>query len=138
MSLANTEGYVPGQIVDYKPVGAAAINDVGPSGSFFVEGRWFNGAEFLRAEQDGARVELPFFARNVFVVAAPQGAKVTASVLLDGKPVPASLLGEDANSGTIVVSRDDLFRVLHLPTAGVHRLTLTVSKGFELYTFTFG
>ena len=138
MSLANDEGYVPGQIVDYKPVGAAAVRDVGPNGSFFLEGKWFNGGELMRAAQDGARVELPFFARNVFVVAAPQGAKATATVLLDGKPVPPSLLGEDATGGTIVISRDDLFRVLHLSAAGVHQLTLTVSKGFELYTFTFG
>jgi len=137
-SLANTEGYVPGQIVDYRAVDARTVTDAGPNGSFFLAGKWFNGGEFMRAEQDGARVELPFFARNVFIVAAPAGAKATASVLLDGKPVPASLLGEDATGGTIVVSRDDLFRVLHLPTASVHRVTLTVSKGFSLYTFTFG
>ena len=79
-----------------------------------------------------------FFARNVFVVAAPEGAKATASVLLDGKLVPPSLLGEDATGGAIVVSRDDLFRVLRLQQASVHRLTLIVSKGFQLYTFTFG
>ena len=137
-SLANTEGYVPGQTVDYRPVDARTVNDAGPNGSFFLAGKWFNGSEFVRAEQDGARVELPFFARNVFIVAAPEGAKATAAVLLDGKPVPPSLLGEDATGGTIVISRDDLFRVLRLSAADVHRLTLTVSKGFELYTFTFG
>jgi hypothetical protein len=138
MALANTEGYVPGQVVDYKPVGPSAVKDVGPNGSFFLEGKWFNSHEFMRAEQNGARVELPFFARDVFFVAAPQGAKATAAVLLDGKPVPPALLGEDAKDGTIVISRDDLFRALHLSGAGVHRLTLTVSKGFSLYTFTFG
>ena len=137
-TLANTEGYVPGQIVDYQSVTPKEVTDAGTSGSFFLEGKWFNGGEFVRAEQNGARIELPFFARNVFVVAAPSGAKATASVLLDGKPVPPALLGEDATGGTITINRDDLFRVLRLPSASIHRLTLTVSKGFELYTFTFG
>jgi len=137
-SLANDEGYVPGQVVDYHAVTPKQVTDAGTSGEFFLQGKWFNGQEFVRAEQNGARIELPFFARNVFVVAAPSGAKATASVLLDGKPVPPALLGEDAAGGTITIDRDDLFRVLHLTTASTHRLTLTVSKGFQLYTFTFG
>jgi thiol-disulfide isomerase/thioredoxin len=137
-SLANSEGYVPGQVVTYHAVTPSEINDAGTSGAFFLVGKWFNGQEFVRAEQDGARIELPFFARNVYVVAAPTKGKATATVLLDGKPVPPSLLGDDATGGTIVIDRDDLFRVLKLPSASIHRLTLTVSKGFQLYTFTFG
>ena len=137
-SLASPEGYQPGSVVDYKPVSAATVTDAGPSGSFFLAGKWFNGGEFMRAEQDGARIELPFFARNVFIVAAPAGAKATVSLLLDGKPVPTTFLGGDASGGTIVVNRDDLYRALHLGGPEIHRLTLTVSKGFELYTFTFG
>ncbi|MGZ4104907.1 MAG: redoxin domain-containing protein [Actinomycetota bacterium] len=137
-SLANREGYVPGQTVDYQPVSSATLKNAGTNGVFFLEGKWFNGGEFVRADEDGARIELPFFAQNVFVVAAPAGAKATATLLLDGKPVPQALLGEDATGGTIVVSRDDLFRALRLSEANVHRLTLTVSKGFSLYTFTFG
>jgi hypothetical protein len=137
-TLANPEGYVPNMVVDYKPVSAATVSDAGPNGSFFLEGKWYNGGEFVRAQQDGARVELPFFARDVFIVAAPAGAKATVTVLLDGKAVPASLLGADAPGGTIDVNRDDLFRVLHLAGPQIHRLTLIVSKGFELYTFTFG
>ena len=137
-SLANTEGYEPGRIVDYRAVSPQTVTDAGPNGSFFLEGKWFNGGEFVRAAQDGARVELPFFARNVFFVAAPAGAKATVAMLLDGKPVPKQYLGADASGGIIVVNRDDLFQALHLGGAEVHRLTLTVSKGFELYTFTFG
>jgi len=137
-SLANLEGYKPDTIVDYAPVSAKEVEDAGPNGLFYLTGKWFNAAEYVRAEQDGATIELPFFAQNVFVVAAPQTGTARATLQLDGKPVPASALGEDAASGTIVVSRDDLFRALHLSRAGVHRLTLTVSKGFRLYTFTFG
>jgi thiol-disulfide isomerase/thioredoxin len=137
-SLGNTEGYVPEQSVDYRPVSASAVDAAGTNGVLFLEGKWFNAGEYVRADADGARIELPFFAQNVFVVAAPQGSKATATLLLDGKPVPASALGEDATGGTITVDRDDLFRALHLPEAGIHRLTLTVSKGFSLYTFTFG
>ncbi len=76
--------------------------------------------------------------RDVFIVAAPAGAKATVSLELDGKAVPNALLGGDALGGTIVVDRDDLYRALHLAGPEIHRLTLIVSKGFELYTFTFG
>jgi len=137
-TLANPEGYQPGRVVDYKAVPAKTVTDAGPNGSFFLAGKWFNSGEFMRAEQDGARVELPFFARDVFIVAAPAGAKTTVSLELDGKPVPKAVLGADAPGGTIVVDRDDLYRALHLTSPEIHRLTLTVSKGFELYTFTFG
>jgi hypothetical protein len=137
-TLANREGYKQDQVVDYTPVSESAVENVGPVGAFFLGGKWFDAAEYVRAEQDGATIELPFFAQNVFVVAAPQTGSARATLALDGKPVPAALLGADAPNGTIVVSRDDLFRALHLKAAGVHRLTLLVSKGFRLYTFTFG
>jgi thiol-disulfide isomerase/thioredoxin len=137
-TLANIEGYKANEVVDYAPVSPGAVNDAGPAGSFFLTGKWFNAAEYVRAEQDGARIDLPFFAQNVFVVAAPQTGTARVTLALDGKPVPASWLGADAPAGVIVVSRDDLFRALHLKQASVHRLTLTVSKGFSLYTFTFG
>jgi thiol-disulfide isomerase/thioredoxin len=141
-SLANPEGYAIDKTVTYASVPPKTIDQAGTNGSFFLEGKWFNAAEYVRAESDDARIELPFYAQNVFVVAAPQesgqGSGVTARVLLDGREVPAGQLGADARGGVIQIGRDDLFRVLQLPKAGVHRLTLIVSKGFELYTFTFG
>jgi thiol-disulfide isomerase/thioredoxin len=137
-SLGNREGYAIDKTVSYASVSPGTVEQAGTNGVFFLEGKWFDAAEYVRAESDDVRVELPFFAQNVFVVAAPEGSGARARVLLDGHEVPAGLLGADARGGVIRIARDDLFRVLHLPSAGVHRLTLIVSKGFKLYTFTFG
>jgi thiol-disulfide isomerase/thioredoxin len=137
-AIGNPEGYGrAGRVVDYAPVKAQAIASAGADGIFFLAGRWSAADEYLEAAEDGAKLALPFSATDVFMVAeAPGGARV--SLLLDGKSVPAAVLGADAPGGVGHVSRSDLYRLLHLSTADVHVLTLVAQKGFRLYTFTFG
>jgi thiol-disulfide isomerase/thioredoxin len=137
-SLGNKEGYNPHRVVDYAAVSASAVKRAGTGGVIFLQGRWDAAPEFVEAAKDGARVELPFLARDVFVVAAPAGRSSRVQLLLDGRSVPSGQLGADAPGGAITVDRDDLYRALHLPRASTHRLTLVVTKGFRLYTFTFG
>jgi thiol-disulfide isomerase/thioredoxin len=139
-AIGNPEGYGrAGRIVDYKAVKPEAIAGVGANedGIFFLEGRWVASPEYLEAAGDGAKLLLPFSARDVFMVAAAPG-DVRVSVLLDGNPVPAAVLAADAPGGVVRVSRSDLYRLLHLNEADVHLLTLVAGKGFRLYTFTFG
>ena len=129
-SLANPEGYQPSVIVNYKPVSASAVTAAGVDGAFFLEGKWSASGEYVQAAEDGARIVLHFFARKVFFVAAPSGAPARAHLSVDGTT--------PATGGDLVVNRDDLFSALALPQASEHVLTITASKGFRLYTFTFG
>ena len=71
-----------------------------------------------------------------FVADAPGGAEVR--LLLDGKPVPAKMIGRDAPGGIVRTGRSDLYWLLALPAPATHRLTLVAQRGFRLYTFTFG
>jgi len=136
-AIGNPEGYQPDRVVDYRPVDAQTIAQVGTDGVFFLQGRWRASGEYLDAAADGARLTLPFYATDVFfVAAAPSGADVRLE--LDGKPVPPSVIGASAGGGVVRVGRSDLYRLIHLPNAGAHRLTLVAGKGFRLYTFTFG
>jgi thiol-disulfide isomerase/thioredoxin len=133
-SLANPEGYDPDDPVDYAPVSAAAVERAGTEGVFFLEGTWIAERESVRA-LGAARVVLRFYARDVFFVAAAEGAR--ARVLLDGAP-PRGASGSGAPGGIARVGRADLFHALRLPEPGEHTLTLEVPEGFRLYTFTFG
>ena len=136
-TIGNREGYRRDQVVDYARVADDAIRAAGPGGTLFLEGRWRATDEYLEAAEDGARIVLPFFARDVFfVAAAPSPADVR--LLLDGRTVEAADLGADAGDGVVHVSRSDLYRLIALDRADLHTLTLTAEKGFRLYTFTFG
>lgn len=137
-AIGNPEGYGrAGRVVDYKPVKSETIAASGTDGIVFLAGRWSASDEYLEAAEDGAKLALPFYASDVFMV-ADAAAEARVSLLIDGTPVPIGALGADAPGGVVRVSRSDLYRLLHLSAADVHVLTLTADKGFRLYTFTFG
>ncbi|MEX2556566.1 MAG: redoxin domain-containing protein [Actinomycetota bacterium] len=138
-SLANPEGFRPDRVVDYAPIPKGSVDDAGTDGIFFVEGKWRATEEYLEAAEDGARVLLPLFAKDVFFVAASgTGGAVSVQLMLNGKPVPAAALGDDASKGVVHVSRSDLYSLLRLSESNMVVLTLEAAKGFRLYTFTFG
>lgn len=136
-SLANPEGYDPDDAVTYAPVHPGAVERAGTGGAFFLEGEWIAERESVRA-LGGARVVLPFYARDVFFVATAPSGGARVRVLLDGKPAADAIVGPDAPGGIARVDRADLFHVLRLSESGKHVLTLEVSEGFRLYTFTSG
>jgi hypothetical protein len=59
-------------------------------------------------------------------------------VSLDGKPISAGDAGEDVENGTASVSRQRLYRLVDLPSASAHVLTLHFAPGVHGYSFTFG
>jgi thiol-disulfide isomerase/thioredoxin len=135
-AIGNPEGYRSGT-VDYKPVDRKTIAHAGTNGIFFLQGKWRASGEFLEAEADGARLELPFYARNVYFVAdAPGGAEVR--LLLDGKAIATGVAGRDAQDGIVRTGRSDLYSLVTSAAPATHRLTLVAQRGFRLYTFTFG
>jgi thiol-disulfide isomerase/thioredoxin len=134
-SLASPEGFREGEIVAYAEPESRTVRDAGPGGVFFLAGRWRNAAELVRAESAGAKVILPFYARDVFVVAR---GPATVRVLLDGRPVAAAAAASDVHGANLRVGGPRLYRVIALPKAGAHVLTLVAGRGFSLFTFTFG
>ena len=138
-SLANPAGFKPDRVFDYGTLDEDVVDDAGTDGRFFVEGKWRATKEYLEAAEDGARVLLPFHARDVFFVAASgTGRSVQLLVTMDDGPIPVRFLGEDVRDGIVNVGRSDLFRLIALPEAGTHVLQIEADAGFRLYTFTFG
>ena len=59
-------------------------------------------------------------------------------VLLDGKPIPDRLAGEDVEDATVTVEDQRLYRLVELPDDARHVLTLEPEPGISGYAFTFG
>jgi cytochrome c biogenesis protein CcdA/thiol-disulfide isomerase/thioredoxin len=101
-------------------------------------GRWRVGDEAATAVA-GARLELEFGARRVYLVLGSAGGVPRAvKVLLDGRPLSARAAGRDVLNGVVRVQRHELYELIDLPRTERHRLTLDFAPGVSGYAFTFG
>jgi cytochrome c biogenesis protein CcdA/thiol-disulfide isomerase/thioredoxin len=100
-------------------------------------GRWTVGPQSATAGP-GAQLELRFRARRVFCVLGSPGRPRTMRVLLDGRPIPDGLAGEDVRGGAATIDGQRLYRLVDLPQPGEHVLTLEPPPGVAGYAFTFG
>jgi cytochrome c biogenesis protein CcdA/thiol-disulfide isomerase/thioredoxin len=109
-----------------------------PDDGLAYEGRWrigFDDATAVRA----SRLDLNFDARRVFLVLGSRGGQPRPlRVLLDGKPLPQRFAGADVEDGVATVDRQRLYRLVELPSAQRHLLTLEFAPGISGYAFTFG
>ncbi|MFL5833469.1 MAG: cytochrome c biogenesis protein DipZ [Solirubrobacterales bacterium] len=87
----------------------------------------------------GARLDLEFGARRVFLVLGSEGdAPRRVRVLLDGEPIATRDAGRDVHDGEATITGQRLYRLVELPRAGRHRLSLELAPGVSGYAFTFG
>jgi thiol-disulfide isomerase/thioredoxin len=101
-------------------------------------GRWRVGDEAATAVA-GARLELDFGARRVYLVLGSAGGVPRAvKVLLDGRPISPRAAGRDVLNGVVRVQRHQLYELIDLPRTERHRLTLNFAPGVSGYAFTFG
>ncbi len=104
---------------------------------FAYAGRWGITDEDATAGQ-GAEIDMEFNARRVFLVLGSPDRARHVQVLLDGKPIPAKLAGDDVHGGRATVHAQRLYRLVDLPAVSQHRLTLIFDPGISGYAFTFG
>jgi len=109
-----------------------------PDDGLAYEGRWRIGFDSATA-LSGARLDLNFGARRVFLVLGSRGGEPRPlRVLLDGKPLPPRFAGADVRDGVATIDRQRLYRLVELPSARRHLLTLEFAQGISGYAFTFG
>jgi cytochrome c biogenesis protein CcdA/thiol-disulfide isomerase/thioredoxin len=138
LGTARAQGWVPSAPVagehGYGPVAGASL----PLSRFSLGGRWRVGKEAAEAVRDaaiGARV----IGKAVYLVMSSRDDKPRpVQVLLDGKPIPDAQAGSDVHGGQVTVSRQRLYRLVSLPKAQAHVLTLRFAPGVAGYAFTFG
>jgi len=107
-----------------------------PPDHLAYSGRWRVGPDSATAE--GGALELNFGARRVYLVLGSPGQNRRVRVLLDGRPIPARLAGEDVKNGTVEVDGQRLYDLVDLPRVEQRRLRLVPEPGVEAYAFTFG
>ena len=95
-------------------------------------------AEHVEAGRDFS-IDLAFRGRHVFLVLGGNGKPLRGQVLLDGRPLPAEIAGDDVGKdGSLVVREHRLYRLVDLGRPGAGRLTIRLAPGTRAYAFTFG
>jgi hypothetical protein len=74
----------------------------------------------------------------VFLVMGAPARPHTVRVMLDGRPIPQRLAGSDVHRSLARVSFQRLYRLVQLPRAERHLLTIEPAAGVIAYSFTFG
>jgi cytochrome c biogenesis protein CcdA/thiol-disulfide isomerase/thioredoxin len=115
---------------------AVSPQSLGPN-QLAYSGEWTISGEDATAGKD-ATLSLNFKARRVFLVTGSPGQPRPIQVELDGKPIAASESGADVKNGTATIGRQRLYRLVDLPNAQAHVLTLHFAPGINGYSFTFG
>jgi cytochrome c biogenesis protein CcdA/thiol-disulfide isomerase/thioredoxin len=109
-----------------------------PQDHLAFEGGWLVDEASATAGR-GARLHVSFGAERVFLVLGTAGgAPSSVRVRLDGRPLPDELAGSDVRDGAVAVDRQRLYRLVDLPRAERHLLTLEFAPGVSGYAFTFG
>jgi len=103
---------------------------------FAYHGRWRIGLHSVTAV--GGSLDLNFGARRVYLVLGSPAGPRRMKVLLDGRPIAASLAGSDVHNGGVEVSSERLYELVDLPRVGHHVLRLAPEPGVMGYAFTFG
>jgi thiol-disulfide isomerase/thioredoxin len=148
-ALGNAEGYAPRHLPGiYRLPPAADQQD----GSFYVQGAWQAGDEYLALAGEQGVIELPYHAAGVNAVLAPSSDPVEvrldlrppASVRLvqDGAPLDALHAGADvawqAGQPLLVVDKPRLYELVRNPDARPRRLRLEIQgRGLALFAFSF-
>jgi cytochrome c biogenesis protein CcdA/thiol-disulfide isomerase/thioredoxin len=86
----------------------------------------------------GAKLDLNFGARRVYLVLGSPGKPRKVKVLLDGKPIAAADDGADVHNGYVTVTDERLYNLVELPKVEHHVLELVPEEGVQGYAFTFG
>jgi cytochrome c biogenesis protein CcdA/thiol-disulfide isomerase/thioredoxin len=136
LGAARADRFLNGPIVTgthrYSPPRRLAYDSLAFQGTWRI-------AEDSATSDSNSRLHLVFGARRVFLVLGSEGgAPRSVRVILDGKPIPDRLAGRDVSDGRLTVRRQRLYRLVELPRAERHLLTLDFASGVSGYAFTFG
>ncbi|VVA43558.1 conserved membrane hypothetical protein [Candidatus Roizmanbacteria bacterium] len=99
------------------------------------DGEWKVMSEYANP-QKGAKLNLTFEAKEVFLVMKNSGKPSRIKVYIDNK---MQYFGEDNKNGIVTIDSDRLYKLINLPSPGRYLLRLEFEDGgAQLFAFTFG
>jgi cytochrome c biogenesis protein CcdA/thiol-disulfide isomerase/thioredoxin len=135
-NFASPQATAEDRALDYTAPASLGLN------RWALLGTWKVRRESAELESPGGGVRFHFKAPKLNLVMSGNGAKVNATVLLDGKRVPAHARGTDTGAdGRLVVGPPRLYNLVTLPARdrGDHVFEIEFENpGVNLYAFTFG
>ena len=137
LGVQRAQGWVDGPFPGVRDYGAPDAADLRLN-EFAFGGPWRVDAEAGTALARDSSIGLSFQARRVFLVLGAEDGPASLEVELDGEPIPDALAGDDVSGGVATVDEQRLYRLVDLPEAGEHTLTLRFAPGISGYAFTFG
>lgn len=128
--LGNIEGFKPETDVKY------SFPEDLQQHYYYLDGTWKNLKGSMKLVSEEGRIKLPFFAKEVNIVASNNA---VLDIFLDGKPISSEYAGTDVVSGEIQTQEDGLYNIIKTKEASSHVLEIIITDpGFEVYTLTFG
>ena len=109
------------------------------SDNWALQGKWKIESERILAQEAGAKLQLNFNAKKVFLVLGTQNSKaINATLKLNGKPINQAA-GSTVKNYKITVSNHQIYELVNQDSAKNGLLEITTSaSGLEAYAFTFG
>ncbi len=131
------QGWINGPSPGLHDYGPADHPQLGLSQFAFI-GTWKIGGQPAEAVAN-AGIEVEFQAKHVYLVLSSPGERPSpVQVLLNGRPIPASVAGADVHDGVVTVRHQRLYSLVSLPHDERGRLALRLAPGVTGYAFTFG
>ena len=114
-------------------------NRAEPNDYLSLSNDWETFPEYISSAA-GSKLTITFTASKVFLVITPPAAGATATVFLDGKPIPQTVAGADIKNATLMLDVARLYELVDLKgKQGEHKLELRFTEpGVQLFAFTFG
>jgi cytochrome c biogenesis protein CcdA/thiol-disulfide isomerase/thioredoxin len=108
--------------------------------TFYLGGTWNIQQEYAQAASASSTLSYVFTADDMYMVAASAaGTPVTATILIDGKPIPPQWQGADVKNGILTITGSRLYSLYSNSLLGRHRIDIIFNNpGAQAYTFTFG
>ena len=130
--LGNLEGFIPDQVVDYKP------KKVEENNRAYLEGKWLNNEDNMQAVEN-SKLSLLYTAKDVNIVASGTG---KVEILIDEKYLDETNRGDDVviegNKSVIYIDGDRLYNVVSSQDYNAFTITLVADPGIKIYILIFG
>ena len=116
-----------------------ALPDAPVANQVYFRGTWRIEPDYSELVSDAGAVQLSYTARALNIVAGSSDRAVTSpfSITLDDKTPSGDRAGEDAPAGQGAVREQRLYNLIS-DAPGSHTIIINATKGFRIYTFTFG